>query len=225
MTFCFKLWLGAGSNDKTRMSQHFKHFAFHLFINSKIHLLFQPLKKIKYVYNGHVKWLYNKTWIVASPFFLPDLFHLHISYDYPYHDHTLPSLSLTNLMACCLWINLPSHLSDFCTLSTYTLCALAINCILLVRSISLICERCSNLSEIPAGIMQTSVPGRWFLIHTDECNPLFIILIYAFPLYIIALLPLCFILCFFDNAIIWQTFYLVKLLAIPSGKTLTILMD
>lgn len=59
--------------------------------------------------------------------------------------------------------------------------------------------------EIPAGIMQASAPGRWFLILTDECNSLFIILIYAVPLYFIALLSLCFVLrFFFDNAIIWQ---------------------
>lgn len=58
--------------------------------------------------------------------------------------------------------------------------------------------------EVPAGIMQTSAQGRWFLIHIDDCNPLFIILIYAFPLYFIALLPLYFVLSLFDNTIIWQ---------------------
>lgn len=58
--------------------------------------------------------------------------------------------------------------------------------------------------EIPAGIMHRSAQGRWFLIHIDECNPLFIILICAFTWYFIALLPLYFVLFLFDNNIIWQ---------------------
>lgn len=67
--------------------------------------------------------------------------------------------------------------------------------------------------EIPAGIMQTSAQGRWFLIHIDECNPLFIILIYAFLLYFIAVSPLFLVLSlFFENAIIWQHLLSTKMI-------------
>lgn len=58
--------------------------------------------------------------------------------------------------------------------------------------------------EIPAALMQTSTPGRSFLICVDETNPLFIVLIYAFPLYFIAVILLCYFLSFSGNAIIQQ---------------------